>query len=155
MRLLRYNLIKFKSLKMIYAGTEFDFSSKKFHKLCDNKGPTFTVCRSSNNSVFGFYTTVSWQKDGGVVMMGGKCILFKYEDSSTIIKFEQKGPNAAVCHSEEYLIADRCSFDIADQAHINKPCCGVISTELYDIPEDRFNIDPATYLTGSEYFSLK
>lgn len=62
MRLLRYNLIKFKSLNMIYAGTEFKFSSKKFHELCDNKGPTFTVCKSFNDSVFGFYTTVSWQK---------------------------------------------------------------------------------------------
>lgn len=85
---------------------------------------------------------------------GGNAFLFKYEDSSTIVKLKQKSQNAAVCHSEEYLIADRCSFDIADQAHINKPCCGRISTELYDIPEDR-NIDPVTYLAGSEFFSLK
>ncbi|XP_044181816.1 uncharacterized protein LOC114952365 [Acropora millepora] len=37
------------------------WAAKTFHSLCDNKGPTVTIVKDTNNSIFGGYTSISWQ----------------------------------------------------------------------------------------------
>ena len=54
------NLIKF---KLLYRSSDHNFSTEKFHKLCDIQGPTITIIQSSHNTIFGGYTSVSWQSD--------------------------------------------------------------------------------------------
>ena len=53
-------------MKLLMRGTEDGFTSEKFHRLCDNMGPTLTVIKSENSEfgtdqIFGGFTTVSWQ----------------------------------------------------------------------------------------------
>ncbi|CAF0815357.1 unnamed protein product [Adineta steineri] len=45
---------------LIYKATRDGFSANAFHSHCDNKGPTMTIIQSSNNYIFGGYTSVSW-----------------------------------------------------------------------------------------------
>ena len=47
--------------KRLYVGSQNGFLAQKFHEHCDNKGPTITVCKSENDSIFGLYVTVPWQ----------------------------------------------------------------------------------------------
>ncbi|XP_067048025.1 uncharacterized protein [Acropora muricata] len=37
------------------------WATATFHSLCNNKGPTVTIVKDTNNSIFGGYTSISWQ----------------------------------------------------------------------------------------------
>ncbi|XP_074607735.1 uncharacterized protein LOC141860508 isoform X2 [Acropora palmata] len=37
------------------------WAAATFHSLCNNKGPTVTIVKDTNNSIFGGYTSISWQ----------------------------------------------------------------------------------------------
>ncbi len=53
---------KLVELKMIYRGTEYEFTRQSWEVLCVNKGPTLTVIESENGRIFGGYTKSSWGK---------------------------------------------------------------------------------------------
>ncbi|CAG8840332.1 23901_t:CDS:1, partial [Cetraspora pellucida] len=40
---------------LLYRGKENDFNAKKFHDSCDNKGPTLTIIKTSDQRFFGGY----------------------------------------------------------------------------------------------------
>jgi hypothetical protein len=46
--------------KLLYRATRDGFRSSDFHRLCDGKGPTFTIIKSREGHLFGGYTAVSW-----------------------------------------------------------------------------------------------
>ncbi len=51
---------KLVELKMIYRGTDHEFTTQSFDELCNNKGPTLTVIQSDkNDSIFGGYISRS------------------------------------------------------------------------------------------------
>ena len=51
--------------ELCYSGVLHGWSASTFHSRCDNKGPTVTVARRSDNGrVFGGYTTRSWVSSG-------------------------------------------------------------------------------------------
>ena len=66
-------------LNLLYVGTDNDFASSKFHQLCDDKGSTLAVCKSELNQIFGLYTSVPWQSEGGNKSVNGEAFLFKIE----------------------------------------------------------------------------
>ncbi|XP_067047394.1 uncharacterized protein [Acropora muricata] len=37
------------------------WAASSFHSLCDNKGPTVTIVKDTNNNIFGGYTSISWE----------------------------------------------------------------------------------------------
>jgi len=50
--------------KLLYRASRDGFSPSTFHKLCDDKGATMTVIKSSENNggwIFGGFTTQSWK----------------------------------------------------------------------------------------------
>lgn len=47
-------------LKLIYRASRDGFSSKNFHDLCDNMGPTVTIIKTSENHIFGGFTKRNW-----------------------------------------------------------------------------------------------
>ncbi|EFC47878.1 predicted protein [Naegleria gruberi] len=51
--------------KLLWQGSRDGFDSRSFHSKCDNKGPTVTIIRTSNNCIFGGYTEVSWNSFSG------------------------------------------------------------------------------------------
>ncbi|CAF1358490.1 unnamed protein product [Adineta steineri] len=46
--------------ELMYKATRDGFYANTFHSRCNNKGPTITIIQSSNNYIFGGYTSVSW-----------------------------------------------------------------------------------------------
>ncbi len=56
---------KLSELKMIYRGTEHEFTRKSWDDLCVNKGPTLSVIQSDNGRIFGGYISISWTKKDG------------------------------------------------------------------------------------------
>ncbi|CAF0959551.1 unnamed protein product [Adineta steineri] len=51
--------------ELIYKTTRDGFTANAFHVRCDNEGPTMTIIRSSNDCIFGGYTSVSWASSEG------------------------------------------------------------------------------------------
>jgi hypothetical protein len=37
------------------------FEATKFHSLCDNKGPTLSIIKTTSGHTFGGYTKASWE----------------------------------------------------------------------------------------------
>jgi hypothetical protein len=59
----KFNLISLTNLKgltLCFRGTQHGFSSIIFHRNCDNLIGTLTIYRSNLNSVFGGFTTATW-----------------------------------------------------------------------------------------------
>ncbi len=50
MKQLPYKVI---TLKLFYRGSIHGWCPKKFHELCDEKGPTLTIMKSLANKIFG------------------------------------------------------------------------------------------------------
>ena len=71
-------------------GSTDGFTSKVFHKLCDNKGPTLTIIESTNERIFGGFTNVPWDKksidsvvqDIGAFLFSVDHFDFHYSDTS-------------------------------------------------------------------------
>lgn len=48
---------KLVELKMIYRGSEHEFTRNSWDQYCLNKGPTLSVIQSENGRIFGGYTS--------------------------------------------------------------------------------------------------
>ena len=70
---------------MIFVGSEHKFLAKKFHELCDNKGPTLSVVKSEHDQVFGLYTEIAWRSEGGTEEAVANSFLFKLTDAKNIV----------------------------------------------------------------------
>jgi len=53
-----------KPWKLLYKATKDGFGAAQFHKLCDGKGETVSVIKSTNGYIFGGYTPRSWNQTG-------------------------------------------------------------------------------------------
>jgi len=53
------------TLTLLFRGSTHGWSPKKFHELCDNKGPTITIFKSKAAKVFGGFTQQSWDSQTG------------------------------------------------------------------------------------------
>ena len=49
-----------KGTNLIYRASKDGWAPKDFHKLCDGKGPTVCLVRSSKGMIAGGFTNVSW-----------------------------------------------------------------------------------------------
>jgi hypothetical protein len=58
------DLINFES---IFKMSENGSKSEDFHKLCDNKGPTLTIIKTTKNKVFGGFTPLNWNSNEGSI----------------------------------------------------------------------------------------
>jgi len=51
--------------KVLYRASTNGDDISRFHRECDNKGPTIIIVQSTTGAVFGGYTDVSWASSGG------------------------------------------------------------------------------------------
>ncbi len=50
-------VVKQNQVKRLYQASVDTFAAAKFHELCDGKGPTLTLIKTTANHIFGGYTT--------------------------------------------------------------------------------------------------
>jgi hypothetical protein len=55
------------NIKRLYRASDPDvgFTAAKFHSMCDGKGPTLTLIKTTAGHTFGGYTRVHWDTSGG------------------------------------------------------------------------------------------
>jgi hypothetical protein len=70
------------TFKLLYRASRDGFDAKKFHTLCDNKGPTITIAKiSKKNLLIGGYNPLDWKQnsdsiDGKSICQTGNSFLF-------------------------------------------------------------------------------
>ena len=116
------------ALILLYVGSRYDFSAKKFHQLCDDKGVTVSVCKSEHGNVFGFFTSVPWKSQGGGKPVDGEAFFFKFEGDKGVQKLHMKDGKASYWHSENMLCSNGYNFYIKDKAHLLTSSRGFLNT---------------------------
>src|SRR3989338_5413241 len=73
--------LNFEINNLLWQGSRDGFLELTFHSLCDNKGATITIIKSSKGFIFGGFSSISWNST-----------ISDYEDSSSFI-FSLTNPN--------------------------------------------------------------
>lgn len=53
--------------ELLYKISRDNCCPKKFHQLCDRKGPTVTILYNTDNSSYGGFLSQSWESSGGCI----------------------------------------------------------------------------------------
>ena len=56
--------VKNPSLSLLYKASVDGFLGTDFHRMCDNKGSTFTIFYTNHGAVFGGYVSKPWTSAG-------------------------------------------------------------------------------------------
>ena len=59
------DLIDGKKMNLIYRGSVDGFKPADFHRMCDDKGPTLSVVKTTGGEIVGGFTKIPWKSDGG------------------------------------------------------------------------------------------
>lgn len=90
--------------ELLYKMSRDGGSTKVFHELCDNKGPTVTIFYNKDNNVYGGYLSDSWGNAGGwctdqraflfMLFSAGdwKPVMFPYKNGQTHFTSINHGP---------------------------------------------------------------
>ncbi len=68
---------KYFETTLLYQTYYLQFNAREFHRLCDNKGPTITLCILIDGQVVGGFTNADWTSpDEAVFVKDSKAVLF-------------------------------------------------------------------------------
>ena len=90
-----------KTFTLLYAITRDGCANTTFHQTCDNKGATVTVLYNEYGSVYGGYTSLSWNSNGQYVNDGnGFLFQLRFSGNTKATKFPvTKATHAQYSHS--------------------------------------------------------
>ena len=87
-------------LQLLFNASRDGWQATDFHKICDNKGPTLTVIKSSVGKICGGYASVSWKSEGGntkdpesfIFSLDSKTVYKPFRDESDLYFGADQGP---------------------------------------------------------------
>ena len=123
-------------LNLLYTGSRHEFSAHVFHQICDNQGPTISICLSEHDHIFGFFTTEPWNQEGGLKEVEGPNFLFRILDNNQLRRFNQI--KVKVWHDREVLIGNSYYFWIKDRANVNQVNRGEIFKSNHKCTDEAF-----------------
>lgn len=79
------NIAAITSIELIYRASRDGWTPERFHSLCDGRGETITIIKSSKNYLSGGYTSKPWRSSGGYIK-DENAFLFQLTNSQAIYK---------------------------------------------------------------------
>ena len=138
--------------RLLYRGSECGYAAEAFHKRCDNRGPTLTICKSEYGKIFGLYTDIPWEStQNRQVRLNRNTFKFTM-GVHRLEKFYVKPGCIEVVHTPKnivtavnFSIKDQCNLTVENQAKIsqNDDCAAGLSED-----------DRANYLAGAPSFRV-
>ncbi|EGG19348.1 hypothetical protein DFA_02135 [Cavenderia fasciculata] len=98
------------NLTLLYRGTRNGFKASTFHSLCDGKGPTITLIKSDDLSIFGGYNSQSWNSENKFYG-DDQCFIF------TMLNHVGVPPTKYYSKDQSYVKGDPDSGPIFGAAH--------------------------------------
>ena len=106
--------ISHRGLKLIYRGSQHNFTPMSFHKACDGHGPTITIIQSKHGNIFGGFADVKWPEIGGMRTESENIFLF-------LINSNDKSQQCPIifpgCSVHNYIKSDGYRGPIFDGGH--------------------------------------
>jgi len=98
------NLIGFqtKSLSLLWRGTRDGFAASTFHSLCNNKGSTLTVFKTTSGYIAGGYALVSWTSYGSYVVDSNAFLFTLKNPNNMPLKLAISGSSNALYDGPSY-----------------------------------------------------
>jgi hypothetical protein len=143
------------TLSLLCHSSEHGFGAAAFHSLCDNKGATVTLIKSTNGSVFGGYSDKSWKSDYTRVH-SNNAFLFSFVNpsGSEPIKMALTGVRneGAICCYPNCgpVFGSGCDLLISDNCDMNTNSYSELGT-TYSVPAGQ---NSETFLTGAKRFTV-
>jgi hypothetical protein len=120
---------------LLYSGSVHGFEASKFHSLCDNKGPTLSIIKTTSGHTFGGYTKASWESLSGVWKHDASSFLFSV-DKLTKYPITKDYDKAILCNSSfGPIFGTGHSIIIYDKSNQN--------TVSYVSPDDNYSVPKA------------
>ena len=86
--------------ELIFKMSENGSKSKDFHKYCDNKGSTLTIIKTTKNQIFGGFTPLEWNINGGYLKdESNQTFLFSFNLKK---KFDMINRNKKAIYNSNY-----------------------------------------------------
>ena len=123
--------------KLLYRATEQGFTTAKFHELCDNKGKTLVIIKSSNDRIFGGYTDQNWHTSGNYSRGNKNSFVWYFNTNQELIKLK--------CNKAEYEIYNSSNYG---------PCWGSASAITIENNFDTSNSSYSSCTSSSDYDRL-
>jgi hypothetical protein len=145
------------SLELLMRGSRDGFDCKKFHELCDDRGPTLTIVESTLGKVFGCYTAVKWASVDGKYLPDPNAFIFSLTNRKVLKQHRFKG--YAVQHDSNHMVVFGRGNDVCikDKCNIKKESfCNIGDT--YDTPANSIvagSFEARSYLAGECLFKVK
>jgi len=141
--------------KLLYRASRDGWDASDFHRMCDGKGATVTVVKSSGGYIFGGYTDVAWSGGGGW-KSSSKSFLFSLKDHAGVgpvqmpIKSDSTG--YAVQHNSRIvpIFGNGHDLFVASNANANTSSSSSVGS-AYQRPSNTTN---PYFLTGSQHFTV-
>jgi hypothetical protein len=140
--------------KLLYRASRDGWTAADFHRMCDGKGATITIVKSSNGYIFGGYTDVVWGIDGHS-KTSSVSYLYSLKDHAGIgpVKMPIKSNKTAfaVVHSPGHGPVFGSGNDLYINTNVNESTSSQsIIGNTYELPA---NCD-SHFLTGSSSFKV-
>jgi hypothetical protein len=148
---------KMSAPKLLYRASRDGWGPSDFHGICDDKGATVTVVKSSDGYIFGAYS-VEWRQSSGVYKSSAKAFLFSLKDHAGAVgpvkmPILSNNTEKAVIHDSSYgpMFGNGYDLRVASNANENtSSSCNVGHT--YQLPS-KFT-KPHFLTAGSKYFTV-
>ena len=158
--LLLSKLPSIRRFKLLYRASDNAYCHRKFHKLCDDQGPTICIIKSNAGNIFGGYTSKSWYIPENqdeyffkpVTDQHAFLFLIKSNDESiknklpTIIEMMEGRENGAICCGTDY----GPTFGMGHEICIRGDCNAKVDVEDVEKSEDCTYADPLSFMTTYE-----
>jgi hypothetical protein len=144
-----------KRFTLLWRGSRDGFGARDFHCRCDGHAPTLTLIEDTKGSIFGGFTPVKWESDGG----------YKADPSLKSFLFTLKNPHNFP--ARKFALAEEKDFAIVCDSN-RGPCffggfcvydnCNANTDSWSELGNSYANdtgLVGHTVLTGSYYFTVK
>ena len=135
-------------VKLLYTPTLEENSWRDFHRYCDEKGPTITLCESLSGKRFGGYTSVSWDLKN-IDYTDNYAFIFSLDNKKIYNKGNDKRIYCGHNHGIHFWAASLALIWNEDGKFI-----GEDQSSHFTKNSGAFNV-PRNELSGADKFSLK
>ena len=145
--MLSQHMNKVFKLKRIYCGSIDGFRANNFHENCDDKGPTICIIKNEYNTIFGGYTSVTWNSKGK--NDDDTAFLFQlYPEPNIFIQRDDNKYNRCIYTQAYHMCgwSTQCDLLIKDE-------CNIISKNMSYAQRGSYTFNDATQLVGGQSLS--
>ena len=146
----------FYNLRLFFRASEHNFSPNKFHELCDGKGPTITIIRSTSKNLFGGYASISWNLDQYSSAPGSFIFSLDKQTKHTIYRNVDKAIGGWKTCGPMFGGGEGCDLALSDERYPKAPNWGGLGGS-YSLPEGiSFNSEEGnSYFAGAYTFGVE